>query len=107
MRMSDVTTLRRDKITNGRVCTLLRTTKTGATVHLPLPKVLLDALKKIENGSPYYFWSGEGKVKSLISTWQIAFTDLLKLAKVDGHPHMYRHTWQSSYLKKASRFRDR
>ena len=41
MRMSDVTTLRRDKITNGRL--LLRTTKTGATVHLPLPKVLRDA----------------------------------------------------------------
>jgi integrase len=97
LRMSDVVQLRRDKITKGRL--LLRTTKTGSPVHLPLPPVLLDALKKIESDSPYYFWSGEGKVKSLISTWQIAFAKLLELAGVGGHPHMYRHTMAIELLE--------
>ena len=52
-------------------------------------------------GSPYYFWSGEGKVKSLISTWQVAFTKLLELAKVDGHPHMYRQTTAVELLERG------
>ena len=57
LRISDVVKLRRDAISNGRL--LLHTTKTGATIHLPLPQVLLDALKAVENGSPYFFWTGK------------------------------------------------
>jgi len=41
LRISDVVKLRRDKVVNARL--LLRTSKTGAVVHLPLPLALLDA----------------------------------------------------------------
>jgi site-specific recombinase XerD len=100
LRMSDVVQLRRAAIDGGRM--LLRTTKTGATIYTPLPKALLEALKVIENESPFYFWSGEGKLKSVISTWQRIFNELLKLAKVAGHPHMYRHMLAIEMLEKGA-----
>jgi integrase len=40
LRISDVVRLSRDRVNNGRM--LLRTTKTGVPVHLPLPPVLLE-----------------------------------------------------------------
>jgi integrase len=100
LRMSDVVQLKRTAVKNGRV--LLRTTKTGAPIYLPLPPTLLTALKAIENGVPYYFWSGEGKLKSVISTWQRAFNTLLTLAEVEGHPHMYRHMMAIELLEKGT-----
>jgi site-specific recombinase XerD len=99
LRISDVVKLRLDKINNNRL--LLRTTKTGAPVHLPLPPALLAALKKIENGSPYYFWSGKGEAKGALNVWHRAFIKLLELAKVEGHPHMYRHTMAIDLLEKG------
>jgi len=51
--------------------------------------------------TPFYFWSGEGKVKSLITTWQRTFNALLELAKVKGHPHMYRHMLAIELLEKG------
>jgi site-specific recombinase XerD len=100
LRMSDVVQLRRDAISNGRL--LLRTIKTGATIHLPLPPAVLRALTAIECKSPFYFWSGEGKVKSLITTWQRTFKALLALANVEGHPHMYRHMLAIELLEKGT-----
>ena len=99
LRISDVVKLKRDAVCNSKV--LLRTTKTGAPIHLPLPTVLLDALKKIENGSPYYYWSGKGEAKGALNVWHRVFIKLLNLAKVEGHPHMYRHTMAIELLEKG------
>ena len=51
----------------------------------------MQALKQIQNGSPNYFWSGNGELKAAIGGWQRTIARLLKLAKVNGHPHMFRH----------------
>ena len=97
LRISDVVKLRRDAISNGRL--LLHTTKTGATIHLPLPQVLQDALKAVENGSPYFFWTGKKGLKAALNVWGRSFIALLKLAEVEGHPHMYRHTMAIELLE--------
>jgi site-specific recombinase XerD len=98
LRIGDVVKLSRVQVSNGRV--LLYTTKTGAPIYLPLPPVLLNALKAIENGSPYYFWTGKGS-KGSLNTWSYAFKKLLKLANVIGHAHMYRHTLAIELLEKG------
>jgi integrase len=59
----------------------------------------LDALKAIENGSPYYFGSGKGEAKGALNVWHRVFIKLLELAKVEGHPHMYRHTMAIDLLE--------
>jgi site-specific recombinase XerD len=100
LRISDVVKLPRAAVNGGHV--LLRTLKTGATVHLALPPFVLqalkqmppsvvEALKQIEDGSPYYFWSGNGELKAAVGGWQRTIARLFKLAKVKGHPHMFRH----------------
>jgi site-specific recombinase XerD len=99
LRISDVVKLRRDAISKGRL--LLHTTKTGATIHLPLPKVLLKALRAIENDSPYFFWSGKNGLKAALNVWGRSFAALLKLADVEGHPHMYRHMMAIELLEKG------
>jgi site-specific recombinase XerD len=99
LRMSDVVKLSKIQIAKGRV--LLYTTKTGAPIYLPLPKRLLDALKAIESESPYYFWTGKNGMKAPLNTWGFAFKKLLGLAKVKGHPHMYRHTMAIELLEKG------
>jgi len=104
LRISDVTKLQRSAVSNGRV--LLRTLKTSATVHLPLPPAVIEALKEIENGSAYYFWTGNGLLKSAVADWQRSIIRLFKLAKVDGHavkghPHMFRHMMAIELLEKG------
>jgi integrase len=84
LRISDVVKLPRAAVNDDRV--LLRTLKIGATVHLPLPPSVVEVLKQIENGSPYYFWSGNGELKVAVGGWQRTITRLFKLAGVKGHP---------------------
>lgn len=99
LRISDATKLERAAVNNGRL--LLRTMKTGATVHLPLPPAVLEALKAIESGTQYYFWSGNGLLKSAVADWQRSIIRLFKLAKVEGHPHMFRHMLAIELLEKG------
>jgi site-specific recombinase XerD len=98
LRISDVVKLRKSAVADGRM--LLRTQKTGATVHLPLPPFVVEELKQIGNGS-YFFWSGKGELKSATADWQRAITRLFKLAKVKGHPHMFRHMMAIELLEQG------
>ncbi|MGC2210721.1 MAG: site-specific integrase [Candidatus Korobacteraceae bacterium] len=98
LRIGDVVKLSRNQVQNERV--LLHTQKTGAPVHLPLPQRLLDALKAIENDTPYYFWTGTGG-KGSLNTWDRAFRKVLTLAGVKGHAHMFRHTMAIELLEKG------
>lgn len=45
LRIADAATISRDKIQNGKL--MIRTAKTGATVYIPLPPVVLKALDEI------------------------------------------------------------
>jgi integrase len=91
LRLGDAVTLSRDRI-EGEDRLRLYTAKTGEHIHCPLPPFVIDALKEIpKNGGSYYFWSGNGTVKSVKGNWQRALKLLFELAEVPtGHAHRFR-----------------
>jgi integrase len=93
LRLGDAVTCPRDRIEGDRL--RLYTAKTGVHIHCPLPPVAMDALKATpKNGSSYYFWTGNGTVKSVKGNWQRALKKLFKLAGVPtGHAHRLRDTF--------------
>jgi hypothetical protein len=65
---------------DGRL--LLRTSKTGVRVQLPLPPVVIETLETVASGR-YFFWTGESKPKSAITAWQEKLARLCRSAKVE------------------------
>jgi integrase/recombinase XerD len=61
LRITDAVTLRKDSITDGKL--FLYQAKTKHPVWVPLPEIVLTALKEIDNGGEYYFWTGTSKVR--------------------------------------------
>jgi integrase len=52
------------------------------------------ALKAIPKNGPYFFWTGNGKVKSTVGNWQRALKLLFDLAEVPtAHAHRFRDTF--------------
>jgi integrase/recombinase XerD len=100
LRIRDVVTLRCDRVgEDGKL--FLYTAKTGTPVRLPLPGVVLDALRMIPlaRGNEHYFWSGESKPKSAVGDWQRSLRRLFKLAGVpDAHAHRFRDTFAVELL---------
>ena len=97
LRILDVTTLERRRITAGKL--LLRTTKTGVDIWAPLPPFVLQALKEMkplpDSHKDYFFWSKVGKPETAANTWRRAF---MTAAEKSGfprraHPHMVRDTF--------------
>lgn len=97
MRIRDVVTLRPIEIRDGRL--VKRTQKRGTTVSLKLNKAVLDALGEIKPDGEYYFWSGNGKVKSCIGDYQRALKAQFKKAGIAGvYAHLFRHSLVSELL---------
>jgi integrase/recombinase XerD len=79
--------------------------KTDNPVYVPLPPDVAAALRNIPPGPKlnprYFFWSGNGKLKSAVGNWQRSFGRVFELAEIkhaDGtpkrcHPHMLRDTF--------------
>lgn len=99
LRIGDVVALQKSRISKKGMLHLY-TSKAGVPVRHPLPSFVLDPLAGIGN-DVYYFWSGEGKIKSAVGDWQRAIRRLMKAAKVTGHPHMFRHTLAVELLTKG------
>lgn len=97
LRIIDVTTLERRRITNGNL--LLRTTKTGVHVYAPLPPFVLQALKDAkplpDSHKDYFFWSRVGKPETAANVWRRSFMTAVEKSKFPrrGHPHMVRDTF--------------
>jgi site-specific recombinase XerD len=97
LRILDVTTLQRRRITNGNL--LLRTTKTGAPVYAPLPPFVLRALAEVkplpDSHSDYFFWSKVGKPETAANVWRRSFMTAVVNSGFPrrGHPHMLRDTF--------------
>jgi len=79
LRLGDGVTLSRERIEGGRL--RLYTAKTGTHVYCPLPPTVVQALKAIPKNGPYFFWTGNGRVKSTVGNWQRALKLLFELAK--------------------------
>jgi len=69
IRISDAVALSRGRIDlNGRL--FLYRQITGHPVLIPLPAPAIAALHDCDEGSPLYFWSGAGKLKTALTEWQ-------------------------------------
>jgi integrase len=65
LRIGDACTLGRERIKDGVLT--LRTEKGGTTVRIPVHPDAMEALGKIPHKSPYYFWSGESKRRTVVN----------------------------------------
>jgi integrase len=111
LRISDVGTLERKRIQNGKI--LLYTQKTGGTVFLPIPGELQQALDALpcprgaENPPRYFFWNGTSNIHALIVILGRTLSTVFKRAGIPGaHPHRFRHTLAAEILARGGTAQD-
>lgn len=100
LRIGDAVQLSKEKVQNGRV--FLRTEKTGIPVWVPVPPEVTKAIEAIDEGREFYFWSGASTLHTATNKWRARLSKLFKLAGVNGHPHMFRHTLAVTMLGNGS-----
>jgi len=94
LRISDAATLERGKLDAKTGKLLIRTMKTGAPLYVKLPPSVLAALEALPvESQKYFFWSGRGKVSSIVGSLRRSMEAVLKLAEIKGHPHRFRDTF--------------
>jgi site-specific recombinase XerD len=105
LRISDVGKLERSKITaDGRL--FLRAMKNKVPVYVRLPQPVLDALAALPVESDrFYFWSGRGKLSSLLGSLRRTVDCLGKLAGINAHPHRFRDTFSVRLLEHGAPMR--
>jgi integrase/recombinase XerD len=97
MRISDAVGLSTDRIEGNRL--FLYTQKTSVPVHTVLPDFVLSALESTPRcNDKYFFWSGNGKLDSIVRSWQTRLRRLFRLAKIKGHAHRFRDTFAVELL---------
>ncbi len=98
MRISDVVNLTAERFVGNRL--FLYTAKTGVPVHIVLPEFVLRVLESTPRKSEnHFFWSGVGKLESIVRSWQTRLRRLFQLAGVmKGHAHRFRDTFAVELL---------
>jgi len=100
LRISDVVSLRAEKISSGKV--FLRQAKSEKPVWLPLPKNVVKALAACDLGDGRFFWDEGGKIKTTITEWQVRLKKMFTIAGIaDGHGHRFRHTLAKDLLERG------
>jgi integrase len=95
LRIGDTIALRRDQLVKNNL--FLYTQKTGQPVRVPLPDFVVDALKKIDNGEEYFFWTGKN-LQSAVANWS-RYLSSFDLANVkNAHSHRFRDTFATGLL---------
>jgi integrase/recombinase XerD len=97
VRISDAVILTEDRIRDGKL--FLYQAKTDEPVWVPLPEIVTAALAEIkEPGSPYYFWTGKGKLRHAPTEWQDRLKKLFTLAGVyDPASHNQSHRLRDTF----------
>jgi integrase len=99
LRIGDAVSLKRDRVKRGKL--FLYTAKTGTPVWCPLPPDVVTALEELP-GDKYFFWSGNGKLKSALEDWRRSLLALAVHAKVDNpHIHRFRDSFAVALLEKG------
>jgi integrase/recombinase XerD len=105
LRISDAVILTEDRIRDGKL--FLYQAKTEEPVWVPLPEIAIEALREIkEPGTPYYFWTGKGKLRHAPTEWQDRLKKLFIVAGVvdqssHNQSHRFRDTFACRLLEKG------
>ncbi len=111
LRIRDAVTLERHRLSfdqgTGLWNVMLYQRKTGDPVYCPIPPHVADLMNTLPSSQKgntnerYFFWTGAGLPKTIVSNWQRSYVKLFKLAGLKGadgapkrcHPHMLRDTF--------------
>ena len=110
LRVSDIGTLRRDRIRDGQI--LLHTQKTGGTVYLPLPAEVSDALDAVppprgDIESPYFFCSRHASQRTMVSIAERCLRAVFRTSGVhNARTHRFRHTLATEILVRGGTEQD-
>lgn len=99
LRISDAVKLERNAVDFKTRRLMLRTMKTKVPIYVRLSDSAITALKAVPVESEYFFWSGRGKLSSAVGSARRTIDCLMKIAKIDGHPHRFRDTFAVELLK--------
>lgn len=101
LRIQDVVQLRCNQVQDGTI--VVRQTKTGVDVRVPVPPEVIAALDECPRSSrEYFFWSGESAILSRVGDWHRSLATLFELAGMkNGHSHRFRHLFSVSLLAKG------
>jgi integrase len=111
LRIGDVALLAKDRIRGSEI--YLRTMKNGKVVKLPVPPELRAALEILPEPmgtigeSQYFFWSGNGTVRSMTRDATRTMAAVFKASGVTGaHAHRFRHTLATEILESGGTIED-
>ncbi|KKM61103.1 hypothetical protein LCGC14_1535060 [marine sediment metagenome] len=109
--ISDVYSLRRDKVRDGMIET--RRTKTDKPILLPVLADLQAALDAVpwphgaDELCPYYFWSGKRSLRHAVGDCWRTMASVFRLSGVaGGRTHRFRHTLATRMLAKGATYED-
>jgi integrase/recombinase XerD len=124
LRIRDAVTLEKNRLARdantGMWSVMVYQKKTGDPVYCPIPpdvaEMLLNvpASQKGNTNETYFFWTGQGHAKTIVTNWQRSYGKLFKLANLkepDGmlkrcHPHMFRDTFAVESLLSGMRLEE-
>ncbi len=124
LRIRDAVTLERNRLAHdpatGIWSVMVYQKKTGDPVYCPIPPDVAQALRTVpasQKGNAnerYFFWTGSGLPKTIVSNWQRSYGKLFRLTalKEPGgqpkrcHPHMLRDTFAVESLLAGMRLEE-
>lgn len=98
LRVGDAVGLTADRLSGNQLFLYMQ--KTQEPVKVVLPQKVVDELQAVPRaGAKHFFWSGSGKLDSIVRSWQTRLRRLFDIAKVEnGHPHRFRDTFAVELL---------
>jgi integrase len=89
LRISDAVSLKRERIDKGGRL-FIRAIKNQKPIWLPLPKSVVEAIEAGDEGNPYLFWTGAGKLASALGIWRVRLARVTKIAGIKGRGFAHR-----------------